>query len=268
MVILYIVIGVLIGVLAIGVLLYFLAIRPEKRMEMSKMAGLYAHRGLFGSDVAENSLTAFGLAADAGYGIELDVQLSHDGEVMVFHDTTLTRMCKVKGKISGRSAEELNRLHIKKTNDTIPYFSDALDVIGGRVRLIVELKTCKNYEELCKKTLMYLENYEGEYMIESFDPRIVRWFYKNAPHILRGQLACRMTKEEYKNPFMRVMLKGLMFNFFAHPNFIAYRLGDEGLGYKLSTGLYGAASAAWVVRKNSELDIERDIYIFEGFLPD
>lgn len=264
MVILYIIIGLLV----LSAVLYFIAIRPEKRMEMSKMAGLYAHRGLFGSDVAENSLTAFGLAADAGYGIELDVQLSADGEVMVFHDTTLSRMCKVKGKVSGRTAEDLNRLHIKKTHDTIPYFSDALEVIGGRVRLIVELKTCRNYAELCKKTLMYLENYDGEYMIESFDPRIVRWFYKNAPEVLRGQLACRMRKDEYKNPIMRVMLRGLMFNFFAHPNFIAYRLGDEGLGYKLSTGLYKAASAAWVVRKKNELDVERDIYIFEGFLPD
>ena len=95
--------------------LYLFCIHPGSRPIPAEMQKNYAHRGLFGGDVPENSLAAFADAVKAGYGIELDVQLSADGEVMVFHDATLERMTGEKGKLSEYTLDQLRTLRLNGT---------------------------------------------------------------------------------------------------------------------------------------------------------
>ena len=136
-------------------------------------------------------LAAFRAAAEKGYGVELDVQLSSDGYVVVFHDDTLDRICGVHGKVIDYPLEQLQGMKLLETAETIPLFTDVLAVLQqGAGPLIVELKTVgKRNPELCEKTREILHSYPGVFCIESFDPMIVRWFRKNAPEIFRGQLA-------------------------------------------------------------------------------
>ena len=113
--------------------------RATKRQKAPFMGRNFAHRGLHSRDmsVPENSLEAFRLAAKAGYGIELDVQLSRDGQVVVFHDDTLDRVCGVHARVDEKSYDELRALGLCGTNNRIPLFSEVLDVIKGRGPLIV-----------------------------------------------------------------------------------------------------------------------------------
>ncbi len=148
----------------------------------------FAHRGLYTADqrVPENSLAAFQLAAEAGYGMELDVQLSRDGEVVVFHDETLDRICFVPGRVDELDSAVLCRLPLCGTEETLPRLREVLDLVAGRTPLIVELKTGRRRRELCEKTLKLLRDYPGAACVESFDPRIVAWFRFHAPGLPNG----------------------------------------------------------------------------------
>lgn len=186
----------------------------------------FAHRGLHDikKGIAENSLTAFKEAAASGYGAELDVQLSKDGQVVVFHDDDLKRVCGIEKRVDELSYDELNKLSLLGTPDTVPLFTEVLEVFEkGTGPLIVELKTGSGNQELCRKTLDILKTYKGNFCIESFNPFIVKWFKDNAPEIFRGQLATY--KEAYKASapaFARAMLASCSFSFLNKPDFIAY----------------------------------------------
>ncbi|MBR6381045.1 MAG: glycerophosphodiester phosphodiesterase, partial [Lachnospiraceae bacterium] len=114
----------------------------------------FAHRGLFLKDqsVPENSLEAFRRAVAGGYGMELDVQLSKDGQVVVFHDDTLERVCGVKKRVDALTFAELRELRLYSTEEQIPLFSEVLETVGGKTPLIVELKNGPRNRELCEKT--------------------------------------------------------------------------------------------------------------------
>ena len=160
----------------------------------------YAHRGLYDNHhgIPENSLAAFRAAAEKGYGVELDVQLSSDGQVVVFHDDTLDRVCGVHGNVADFPLADLQRMKLLDTDEAMPLFTDVLAVLRqGAGPLIVELKTGPRNTELCEKTRELLRSYPGVFCIESFDPRIVLWFRKNAPEIFRGQLS--QPREDYDN---------------------------------------------------------------------
>lgn len=214
----------------------FPAWKPLRRMtEMRQYSAsdfrgfFYAHRGLYDNHhgVPENSLPAFRAAAEKGYGVELDVQLSADGQVVVFHDDTLDRICGVRGKVIEFFLADLQRMKLLDTEETLPLFTDVLAVLReGAGPLIVELKTGPRNTELCEKTLELLRSYPGVFCIESFDPRIVYWFRKHAPEIFRGQLS--QPAEDYAGslpaPVAR-MLAGCRFSFLNRPDFIAYKIG-------------------------------------------
>ena len=188
----------------------------------------YAHRGLHEKDrsVPENSLAAFRRAAEKGYGIELDVQLSRDGQVVVFHDDTLDRVCGVHGRVDSYDYADLKKMQLCGTKETIPLFTEVLDSVKGAGPLIVELKTGPKNPELCEKTLAILRNFRQDFCIESFNPFIVYWFRKNAPDIVRGQLAAPYeTMKQGQSGLVARLLSGCFFNFLAEPHFIAYQIG-------------------------------------------
>ncbi len=233
---------------------------------------LYAHRGLHTQDkkTPENSLAAFEAAVKAGYGIELDVCLSADGKVVVFHDDDLKRICGVEKKVEDCTFEELLSCRLLGTDERIPLFSEVLMLVGGRQPMIVELKTTRRYRELCKKTADLLEAYKGMYCVESFDPRIVHWFRKFRPLTVRGQLSAG--RESYKGkPFYQAfLLSGLFTNIAARPHFAAYKHEDA---KPLKLGLYrmlGGKLVGWTVRDtdNAERLMKYfDTIIFEFFEP-
>ena len=228
----------------------------------------FAHRGLHKRDksIPENSLKAFDLAASKGYGMELDVQLSKDGQVVVFHDDTLNRVCGVDSRVDEKNYDELKKLSLCGTRETIPLFSEVLKTVRGRGPLIVELKNGRSNKELCEKTYALLRDYTGEYCIESFNPFIVRWFRRNAPQIVRGQLA--NPPKDYNgevNPVTAFLLGNVLLNFLSRPQFIAYKIAPKPFPVKLSEFL-GAMRVCWTSHEwvNEKFN---DVVIFEFYNP-
>lgn len=235
----------------------------------------YAHRGLYtkNQQVPENSLPAFRLAAEQGYAVELDVQLSADGEVVVFHDDTLNRACFPDRadpvRVDSLPWSALKALSLFSTDHRIPLFSEVLAAVGGRVPLLVELKTGPRNRELCEKTAALLQTYEGPACIESFDPRIVAWFRRQEPDILRGQLAetpDRYVRDEKRNPAVAFLLGNTLMNVLSRPQFIAHRIGPRSPGVRLAEAM-GALRFRWTSREAGDAP-DADAVIFEHYRPE
>ena len=169
----------------------------------------YAHRGLYDniSDAPENSLAAFQKAVDAGYGIELDVQMTADGKVVVVHDFNLKRISGVDKEIDQCTYEELQEYPIYGSDQRVPLFEDVLKAVDGKVPLIVELKY-KEGSKICEKAQEILNSYTGIYCIESFHPQVLVWYRKNYPHICRGQLSMNFEKDKAGLPWYKRFIAG------------------------------------------------------------
>lgn len=235
----------------------------------------YAHRGLHNKkeNIPENSLAAFRAAAESDYGAELDVHLLKDNSLAVIHDSELLRTTGKNGKVENLTKSELKNFFLEGTNETIPEFTEVLSVFEGRAPLIIELKTFgNNAAQLCKSVCDILDNYKGDFCIESFDPRCLRWLKRNRPHFLRGQLS----KNFIKSPsgFGKIadfFLTSLFLNIFTRPDFIAYRYSDtKDLGFRLATKLCQKQGVVWTITKRSDYEKakkENYIVIFEKFKP-
>lgn len=258
------------------VLLYLMMIMPGLRRPStaSFRKWLYAHRGLHdnASAAPENSLPAFQKAVDAGFGIELDVQLTKDRVPVIFHDFTLKRICGAEGRLRDFTYDELQQMRLCGTDQRIPKLEEALELVGGRVPLIVELKIDTANLALCPIADGLLSAYRGMYCVESFNPLAVRWYRKHRREVIRGQLSDAFLKEgEYVGP-LYFMLQNLLFNWLARPDFIAYnRKYPKVLSRLLCRRLFGNTAAAWTVKSREQLEEAKryfDIYIFDSFLPE
>ncbi|MEA5012162.1 MAG: glycerophosphodiester phosphodiesterase [Angelakisella sp.] len=258
------------------VLLLFLWLpAPNARRAMATLTRKsYAHRGLHNTDagIPENSLPAFEHAVKNGYGIELDVQLTADHCLVVFHDDDTQRMCGKQLIVSQSTMDELWQLRLGNTKERIPLLEDVLRVVGGRVPLIIEIKYQKRYPQLCKALMVQLEGYRGKYCIESFHPFVVRWLYKHVPQVPRGILSMNYAKEEkWRGDPVYFAAKYLLTNVLCRPHFIAYCHQDRhNLGFWACRRLFGAPTVAWTVRSEEEqqgLGEDYDAIIFENYLP-
>jgi len=249
-------------------LLFLLALMPRRRRpETAEFAkALYAHRGLWDESAAENSLSAFSVAVEKGFGIELDVQLSSDGEVMVFHDEDLARMTGVSGSLYEKDKAFLSSLRLAGTADAVPTLKEVLALVDGRVPLLIEIKSDHAWREVCEKTAALLDDYHGAYLIESFHPLAVAWFRKNRPHVVRGQLSARIWKDKTMRTLSHAVVQNLLLNFYARPDFIAYDLHDKNYFAFRLTRLFGPVTFAWTVRTPEDLAAcaDFDSLIFEG----
>lgn len=219
----------------------------------------------------ENSLAAFTAAVDNGYGVELDVQFTRDKRVVVFHDDTLKRACAVDARVDEYTYQQLLELPLFNTEHRIPLFSEVLSVLAGKVPVIVELKATKDYAALCQDTLLHLLQYQGHYCVESFDPHIVRWFKRNAPQIVRGQLSEPYAGWRHNfRPLISLFMSRLWTNIFTRPHFIAFGIhGRRNLSWYLCKAL-GAMMVCWTARPQDSLEkLKRqyDATIFEHFFP-
>ncbi len=264
---------VLIVIAAVLLLLPFFLVAPRipgKKKKAPFYGRNIAHRGLYEKDqsIPENSLGAFARAVEHGYGMELDVQLSKDGEVVVFHDDSLKRVCGVDARVDSLTLSELRELRLYGTGEKIPLFREVLDLVSGREPIIVELKTGPRNRELCEKTLAMLQSYTGETCIESFNPMMVAWFRFHARKIFRGQLAqppARYKKEKYSG-FVSFLLGNMILNVLARPHFVAYRVGKKPVLVRLCEKM-GAVRVGWTGKSEAD-EKGLDVLIFEHYLPE
>jgi len=268
-------IGIVLLLCMVLFLLLVLLVAPGRSTAAQKEPFLnraYAHRGLYSADqtVPENSLAAFSVAKTAGYGVELDVQLTADGQIVVFHDATLQRACGVNARVDSYTYVQLRQLRLFGTEHRIPLFSEVLCEIDGAIPVIVELKSGGNRKLLCERTLSMLRDYSGSYCVESFDPFIVRWFRIQAPDILRGQLSEQHCHSKNTLPFaVSAAMSRLFSNVLARPQFVAYRVGKKPFSVQLCERL-GAMRVTWTAKPADDhalLTQQYDAIIFEHYLP-
>lgn len=236
---------------------------------------MIAHRGLFNNDdIPENSLPAFIKAVENNLGIELDVQLTADNKLVVFHDESLKRMTGVDKILNKCTYEELKKLKLLNTNHIIPLLSDVLKVLKKDTPLVVEIKTEGRYIENTKLTIELLKSYDGLYNIESFNPLIVKYLKENEPHIIRGQLAYNslIDNDSKVSYFKRFITANMLLNFLTKPDYIAYdHKSKENISFKICSKIYKAKCVAWTIKSNEEYLKAKpyyDCFIFDTYTPD
>ena len=261
--------------LALG-LIYLYLIMPsfKRKKQIMKFAEQkYAHRGLHGDGAAENSITAFKRAVEAGYGIELDVRLSRDGELVAFHDNTLERVTGVSGRVDAYDYADLKNMKLSGTEDTVPLFTEVLALVDGKVPLLIELKEEAGKYGVTEKTLEVLKSYSGEYIIESFNPLALGLIKKKRPDILRGMLSMNYMKEKKHRNILYFLLQILVFNVVCRPDFVAYEHRQyNNMGISLCRSIFRVTTFAWTICSPEE---EKDAYkhkfnsvIFENYIPE
>ena len=269
---LYIVLGILLALF----ILYFLTLRCRHGHKMlQKLQGwAYAHRGLHGEGVPENSMAAFRLALEIGYGIELDVHLMADGELAVIHDASLKRTAGVDVRIEDLTVADLDAYRLEGTEEKIPLFKDLLALYAGKAPLIVELKAERgNHAALAKAVCEMMDSYDGPYCLESFDPRVIHWLRKNRPCKCRGQLAENFFRSPKSKlpPYLKFVLSNQLENFLVVPDFVAFKFADrKHLGVWMARHLWGAQGVTWTVTNQADFDTAQKegwLVIFEGFRP-
>lgn len=174
---------------------------------------LFAHRGVHNNiDIPENSIKAFKQALKNNLNIELDIQLTKDNVLVVFHDSNLKRMTNIDKDLNELTYNKIKKLKLLNTNQTIPTLKEVLNIINGKVILDIEIKDTKKIDIVCKKLVDELTNYKGTFIIKSFNPKIVNWFKKHKPKYIRGLLI----KDNLYNKFI-----GKLIIRYCKPDFLA-----------------------------------------------
>ena len=250
----------------LAAVLYFILTRPNhgRREAVSSFARIpFAHRGLHDRTVPENTVSAFRAAASAGYGIELDVRLTKDGKVVVFHDEDLLRAAGLPVKIAEISYEELKAVRIFGSEERIPLFSEAAAEANG-VPLLVEIKDTPRLSELCEKTAAVLSSYNGSFAVQSFHPGAPAWFKKHHPEVLRGQLSSDFRGESLSS-VKKFLLSNMLLNVWSKPDFTAYDIrACRRVLFRLYCRIHRPVLFCWVVR--SREDVESAEKRFEGII--
>ena len=271
---LIIILSVLGGLLLVFAVGFLVLIAPGKKGDIEKYKNVrFAHRGLHNGERAENSMSAFRAAVDAGFGIELDVRLSSDGALVVFHDDTLTRVAKIDGRVDAFTAEELSKMSLSGTGEGVPRFSDVLSMVDGRVPLLIEIKEDAGKYAVSDAVAEIMKGYNGPYIIESFNPLSLGNIKKKLPKATRGFLSQRFLAEpEYRKP-LYFLLQCLLTNRISSPAFIAYNHEHaSSIPLRIMRGLFGTVTYAWTVRSPEEEKLAYkhgfDSVIFENYIPE
>ena len=270
---------ILLTVIILAVIYVFLVMpRVADASDMDLQSSDYAHRGLHSASIPENSLKAFLLAKENGYGIEFDVRLSKDGEIFVFHDETLTRMCSLNKRLSEMTAFEISQINLNGSSEKIPRLSEVLSLIDGTVPILIEIKHSPEQYKLCKQLCELMDTYNGAFSVQSFDPNILSYFKKYRPRFARGQLVTKISKggtysvdSRLKNPFVRFALTHMLTNVISRPDFISIdgKLINEP-AFLLATFLFRAKGFVFTVKNSKQYAMcrKRSLYvIFENIKP-
>jgi glycerophosphoryl diester phosphodiesterase len=236
-----------------------------------------AHRGLHAKShgIVENSLAAATAAIDKAYAIECDVQLTQDGEAVVFHDETLERLTQAVGSLGDLSTAEITQTPYRDGVGTIPLFGDLLTLVAGRVPLIVEIKSRFDGDlRLAEHVATLIENYSGPLALQSFDPALLVHLRKSATRRPIGLIAqANYTAAEWPGLPAETRQTLATFSDYAQmlPDFLAWNIAD--LPHAVTTlwraGL-GLPLLTWTVKEPTQADLAArfaDQIIFEGFCP-
>jgi len=244
----------------------------------------YAHRGLHDKPrIPENSLAAFRRAIENGFGAELDVHLTKDKKLVVFHDSTLERCTGTEGILEDKTLEELRELRLEGTEEQIPLFDEVLELFEAApgtaqgfaphtLPLIIELKAYQgNHEELAEAVCKRLDSYKGDFCIESFDPRAIQAVRKLRPQIVRGQLASDFKANPEEAPKGTAgLLTDLKLDILSRPDFVAYNFEYKDNAAFRRAVKRGIQGVAWTIRSMEDLKAAEAlgyIPIFERFDP-
>jgi glycerophosphoryl diester phosphodiesterase len=236
-----------------------------------------AHRGLHdrAKGVIENTLSAAKAAIEGKYAIECDVQLTADGEAVVFHDFTLDRLMLGKGRVDSLTASALAELPMRGTSDRIMSLRDWLSAVASRSVALIEIKSNYNGDmRLTRRIVEIVKGYDGPFVLKSFDPTIIKELRDTAPGIRRGIIA--MNAYEYHD-YVRLTaaqkhaLANLLHFSETKPDFLSWRVGDlpAAAPFLCRTQL-GLPVMAWTVRTKEEraaASAHADQMVFEGFRP-
>ena len=234
-----------------------------------------AHRALHGGALVENTLGAAAAAVAANYGIETDLQLSADGEVIVFHDDTFDRLTTATGPVKAKTLAEIKQIAFKNSGERIPTLGELLTLVGGRTPLALELKSAWDGDDrLVARVAAALTSYAGPVAAMSFDPRMVEALRKHAPGLPRGIVAERYYRAAHwdQMPWLRKFALGNLLHFLStRPHFVAYRVQDlPAIAPLLARHALGVPLLTWTVRTEAERRRARfwaNQMIFEGFRP-
>lgn len=207
----------------------------------------FAHRGVHG-EYPENSLPAFQEATNNNMAIELDVHLTKDNSLVVFHDDNLKRMTGQDEYLRFKTVKELKELNLQDSQYKIPTLKEVLGLVAGKTPILVEVKTENNTNKICKVLIEELKDYKGDIFIQSFNPFVLRYFYKHAPNYLRGQLSS-FFKNDKLGWLKKVLIRSLRLNKFAHIDFVAYNIQNMPNKYvnKLNVPIL-----SWSIRTHQE----------------
>ena len=178
-----------------------------------------AHRGLWGGEIIENSLTAYRNAVEKGYPIEIDLYVTKDGKLVSFHDSTLKRMTGADGYVYEKTLAELKQLQLLGTDERIPTFDEVLEIAENKVPLLIEIKDQPD-KTVVEKTVERLKSYKGEFALQSFNPLYIKKVKKLAPQFIRGILATQDAGK--KSAITNYIVKKMPLNFLIKPDFISY----------------------------------------------
>lgn len=232
-----------------------------------------AHRGLhdFSKGVVENTASAFTAAAAAGYPIECDLQITKDGEAVVFHDDHLERLTEGHGLVKDHTAAEMQALTIRNSKDRVQTLAELLAQVNGRVPLVIELKSHWDGDErLARRAVEVLKTYHGAYCLMSFDPAVITAVRRIAPDIIRGIVAERATDAYYSSLPLATQTELRTFSHLdrTRPDFVSFYF--EELPWAPITALRGDGMTiiTWTIRSQAQADMARrhsDQITFEGF---
>jgi glycerophosphoryl diester phosphodiesterase len=236
-----------------------------------------AHRGLHDAarGIIENTAGAVRAAIAANYGIEVDVQISSDGEAMVHHDDVLGRLTDGEGRLDGFTAAELKRVPFRGSDERMMTLGDLCDLVAGRVGMLVELKSRFDGDaRLPVRVAAVLDRYSGPVAPMSFDPRQLARLRQKSPRLPRGIIAAKYRPHPYWDlmpAWMRHGMGYLLTALTAQPQFVAYSVANlPALAPLFARHVFGLPLLTWAVRTEAERRTAvrwADQMIFEGFRP-
>lgn len=212
-----------------------------------------AHRGLHDRElgIPENSLPAFARAVEQGKAIELDLHATADNRLVVLHDFQLKRMTGVPGIVEEWTLEDLRKLRLQGTEAQIPTLDEVLELVNGKVPLLLEIKSERLGEvgRLEPVLMKRLASYQGEFILEAFNPEVLVWLHRHAPQYIRGQLG----NLDDENKQFKFYSRHLMFNPLSRPDFIAFDIQKIDYKLRLACKKHGLPLLGWTIRTEAEL---------------
>jgi glycerophosphoryl diester phosphodiesterase len=229
-----------------------------------------AHRGLHDEEYPENSLPAFVAAANSGFALELDLHMSSDGRLVVFHDADLKRMTGQGGFVADVQAAALTQLRLSGTEYVIPLFEEVLELVEGKAPILAEIKAGSSMTRVGPVLRTLIAGYGGPVAVQSFDPRVLLWLKKHAPHVVRGQISGSFEGEQLC-PAQEFLLRSMLLNVLSRPDFLAFDLrAMPSASVSAWRIILDAPLLLWTIRTPEEL-VEARKYganvIFEAMRP-